>query len=276
MKISLCNEVIREMDFAAQCQYASDLGYDGLEVAPFTLSDNPHQISTMRRAELRRMAEDAGITITSLHWLLLTPEGLSLTTSDRAVRQKTQDVMCGLVELCSDLGGKTLIHGSPKQRLMDENEDRAQVELRAEKIFSSVARAAEEADVTYCIEPLGPAETNFINTLSEAAEFVDRVGNPHFRSMLDTKAVASGESEPPEVLVNRWLPKELIAHVHVNDRNLRGPGQGEDQFLPLFSTLVDYDYQGIVSVEPFDYFPDPKSASARAIGYIRGLLEAVR
>ena len=39
MRLSLCNEVIRDMEFAAQCAFAAAVGYEALEVAPFTLSE---------------------------------------------------------------------------------------------------------------------------------------------------------------------------------------------------------------------------------------------
>ena len=104
-RIALCNEVLRELDFARQCALAAQLGYDGLEVAPFTLSDAPHDLPPARIAELRRMAEDAGIVVSGLHWLLIKPDGLSLTDPDQTVRLRTIDVMRRLVTLCAGLGG---------------------------------------------------------------------------------------------------------------------------------------------------------------------------
>ncbi len=58
MKLALCNEVIAEgRDFSAQCVFAASLGYQGLEVAPFTLdADAPHLLSEQRCAEIRRVA----------------------------------------------------------------------------------------------------------------------------------------------------------------------------------------------------------------------------
>jgi sugar phosphate isomerase/epimerase len=67
----------------------------------------------------------------------------------------------------------------------------------------------------------------------------------------------------------------VIAHVQVNDRNRRGPGQGEQRFAPLFAALKRHGYAGDVAVEPFDYVPDGPGAAARAIGYIHGILEAL-
>ncbi len=75
MLISLCNEVVRELSLQQQCLFARKLGYDGMEIAPFTLGDDPHLLPGTRRAELRMAAGDAGIAITSLHYLLLSPNG---------------------------------------------------------------------------------------------------------------------------------------------------------------------------------------------------------
>ncbi len=275
MRIALCNEVVRELKFSDQCRLASELAYDGLEVAPFTLSDEPHRIPASCRSELRRLAEDAGITITGLHWLLVTPQGLSITSDDSSVREKTLEVMRGLVDLCADLGGSVLVHGSPKQRMIADGQDRGEVEKRAGELLQSVAEHAATAGVTYCIEPLSRAETNFINSLGEAVAMVERVDRPSFRTMLDNKAVAGCESEPPEVLCDRLIPVNLIGHVHANDRNLKGPGQGNDQFTPLLRSLLRNGYTGVIGVEPFQYLPDGPTCAARAIGYLRGILECL-
>jgi D-psicose/D-tagatose/L-ribulose 3-epimerase len=40
--------------------------------------------------------------------------------------------------------------------------------------------------------------------------------------------------------------------------------------------LVRHGYAGDIAVEPFDYVPDGPGAAARAIGYIRGILEALQ
>jgi sugar phosphate isomerase/epimerase len=221
------------------------------------------------------MAADAGIRVTGLHWLLVTPEGLSITSDDTSVRQRTLEVMRGLVELCADLGGSVLVHGSPKQRMIGENQDRVEAEKRAEEILRAVADHAGSAGVIYCIEPLSRAETNFITSLSEAISMVERVDRPSFRTMLDNKAVAASETETPEVLCDRFIPANLIGHVHVNDRNLKGPGQGNDRFVPLLQSLIRNHYAGVIGVEPFQYVPDGPTCAARAIGYLRGILESL-
>lgn len=273
MKFSLCNEVIAELDFAAQCDMAAKLGYMGLEVAPFTLGDEPHLISPTQAGVYRREAEAAGIVITGLHWLLITPKGLSITTADPALRGRTTDVLERLIGLCAAMGGSVLVHGSPAQRAIPPGESREVALDRALEVFARIAAAAAREGVTYCLEPLARRETDFVNTVGEAAEIVDRINSPSFRAMIDTSAAAATETEPVPALIDTWLPSGKIGHVQVNDRNRRGPGQGSDSFSPILSALRRNGYDGVVAVEPFDYIPDGPTTAARAIGYLQGCLE---
>lgn len=276
MRIALCNEVIAPMPFPRQCEYAAKLGYDGLEIAPYTLSEEPHRMGAAQIAAARAAAEEAGIAITGLHWLLLKPAGLSVSTRDDAVRRRTLEVMYALVEQCAELGGRYLVHGSPHQRRVDPGDTRAAALARASECFARVAERAEHAGVVYCIEPLAADQTPLINTLEEAAAIVETIGSRALRAMLDCSAAARMETAPLPALVDRWLPRGIIAHVQVNDRNRRGPGQGEQRFAPLLAALVRHGYGGDIAVEPFDYVPDGPGAAARAIGYLRGILEALQ
>jgi D-psicose/D-tagatose/L-ribulose 3-epimerase len=276
MRIALCNEVIAPMPFPQQCVYAQKLGYDGLEVAPYTLSDEPHRLGSAQLAAARAAAADAGIAITGLHWLLLKPAGLSISTRDDNTRRKTVDVMLALVDQCAELGGRYLVHGSPQQRRIDSGDTREAALARAQECFRAVAERAEKAGVIYCVEPLGSDQTPLVNTLEEAVAVVKAIGSRNLRTMLDCSSAGRMETAPLPALVDRYLPDGLIAHVQVNDRNRRGPGQGEQRFAPLLRALVRHGYAGDIAVEPFDYVPDGPGAAARAIGYIRGILEALQ
>ena len=276
MRIALCNEVIARMPFPRQCEYAAKLGYDGLEIAPYTLSEEPHRLGSAQLAAARAAAKDAGVALTGLHWLLLKPAGLSISSRDEQTRKRTVDVMLALIDQCAELGGRYLVHGSPHQRRIDAGDTREVALARAQECFQRAAERAEKAGVLYCIEPLASDQTPLINTLEEAAKLVKAIGSKNVRTMLDCSAAGRMEKQPLPALVDEWLPKGLIAHVQVNDRNRQGPGQGEQRFAPLLAALVRHKYKGDIAVEPFDYVPDGPAAAARAIGYIRGILETLR
>lgn len=270
MLVSLCNEVIAALPFERQCELAAELGYDGLELAPMTLDPEPHRLSAVRRAALRRAAADAGIVITGLHYLMRAPAGLSITARDAAQRERTIGVMRDLCGLAADLGGKVLVHGSPDQRKLEpgfEDEGRK----HAIECFAAAAEAAAGAGVVYCVEPLSRAQTGHINTIAEAAAIVTAIGNPALRTMLDCSSAGATETEAIPDVIKRWLPTGLIAHVHFNDPNRRGPGDGDLDFAPILNALRECRYAGNAAIEPFIYEPDGPTCAARAIRYIRGI-----
>jgi sugar phosphate isomerase/epimerase len=274
MRIALCNEVIGEMAFDEQCRFAAALGYDGLEVAPFTLGDEPHRLPAATIRAARQAAEEAGIAITGLHWLLVKPKDLSVTSADDAVFEATLEVGLALVALCAELGGSVLVHGSPKQRLLpDDAEGKTKARARALSYFEQVGRAAEAAGVIYCVEPLGTAETNFINTVGEAAQMLDELGVAGLATMVDAKAALQDEAQAVPDLLDHWLPTGKLAHIQLNDADGAAPGQGETAFAPIVAALKRNAYKGVVAIEPFIYKPSGAAVAARAIGYLRGLEE---
>ncbi len=276
MMLSLCNEVLGNLPFAEQCRLAQSLGYGGLELAPFTVSADPSAMTMAQAQQLARIAQDHGLVITGLHWLLVKPEGLSITHPDAAVRQRTVNFMQFLCELCAAMGGRYLVHGSPKQRLIHEGETHAVALARATDCWALAAQAAQRAGVTYCIEPLSADQTPVVNTLAQAVAVLQSVNHPHLRTMLDTSSAGLAESVPLPALIDQWFPTGWVAHVQLNDPNRRGPGQGTMTFGPILAALKRQGYTGPLAVEPFDYVPDGLGCAARAAGYLQGLWEQMQ
>jgi D-psicose/D-tagatose/L-ribulose 3-epimerase len=272
MKISLCNEVIAGLPFDKQCELMKKLGYDGVEIAPVTLSGEPHRLSNARRKEIKKIAADIGLPITGLHYLMVAPAGLSITAKDAAVRARTLEVMRGLVGLAADLGATLMIHGSPFQRQLEPG-DEDDCRKRGIEYFAAAAETARAAGVTYLLEPLAREHTGFVNTVEEAVAIVRTIANPALRTMLDCSAAGLSEAESIPLVLGKWLPTGLIAHIHFNDPNRRGPGEGRLPFGPIVAALKEGGYQGIAAIEPFIYEPDGPTCAARAIGYMRGVLE---
>ena len=263
--------MIRAFDFERQCAFAAALGYDGLEIAPFTLADDPLRLTATQIAAIRAALRAEGLACSSLHWLLVAPPGLSITDPDAAVRARTIDAMKRLVDLAAELDAPVLVHGSPKQRSLVEGDvSRA----HAMTALGAAAAAAERAGVTYCLEPLARNETDFVNTVAEAAAVVDAIGSPALRTMLDCSAAGQEEDDIVGVL-EQYLSSGHIAHVQLNDPNRQGPGQGDLALAPVLSALAASGYTRWMAVEPFTYRPDGPGAAARAAGYVRGALEAL-
>jgi D-psicose/D-tagatose/L-ribulose 3-epimerase len=180
-----------------------------------------------------------------------------------------------MVELCADLGGEMLVHGSPDARNPADAPDPATARATAAACFARAGRAAEAAGVRYCLEPLSPTLTPFLNTVADCAAFIDEIGAPGLMTMLDTCAAADSEDRPAHEALAEWLPTRRIGHVHVNDPNRRAPGQGAMTFRAVLEAVARSDYTGYVSAEPFVYEPSGLATAAVAAGYLRGLREAI-
>ncbi len=269
MAFAICNELFEGWAFDRVCRFVKEAGYDGLEVAPFTLAPLITDVSATRRAELRQQATDAGVQIIGLHWLLAKTEGFYLTSADSDVRQRTADYVVALAEACRDLGGTLMVFGSPKQRSLLPGVSREQAYGWAAETFRQVMPAVAAAGVTICMEPLSPAETDFVTTCGEAVELIGMVNHPNFVLHLDVKAMAS-ESTPITDLIHRH--GATAGHFHANDANLRGPGFGDTDFVPIFRALRDSGYVRWVSVEVFDYKPDPETIARESADYMKRCL----
>ena len=272
-RLALCNEVLAPWSFATQCAYAAKLGYRALEVAPYTLADDPTTIDAAQAKEWRTIAEDHGLCISGLHWLLVAPQGLSISSPDMTVRERTRSAIEHLIELCATLGGSYLVHGSPAQRNLQPGQSPAHALQRATEAWVRAGELASRCGLHYCIEPLSRDQTSVVNTIADALAIVEAAALPGLRTMLDTSSAGATEAEPLPVLIDRVWPSGQLVHVQLNDRNRRGPGQGTDRFSPILQALARQGYAGWLAMEPFDYVPDGPGCAAHSIGYVRGLLE---
>jgi len=271
MRFAFCNEGFGERSWPAVCSALAEAGYDGVEIAPFALGETVQEISARQRADIRRVAHDAGLEIVGLHWLLAKPEGLHVSHADAKVRARTRDYLCHLVDFCADLGGKIMVFGSPRQRGRVDDASGDDTWRWAAETFAGVLAAAAERAVSLCIEPLGPDETDFITTASEGRRLVEDLSHPNFRLILDVKAMSS-EGRPIADIIREQ--RDLLAHVHANDANRQGPGFGDTDFMPILEALREIRYDGYVSVEPFEFVPDVDAVARRSVRYLRECLPA--
>jgi len=273
MKFAICNETFQDWAFEKAFAFARECGYTGVEIAPFTIADGAWDISVEQRADVRRQAEEADLEVVGLHWLLAKTKGYYLTTPDSEVRNATGEYLAELARLCSDLGGKVLVLGSPQQRnlLPGITHDEA-IRLAADCIQTALP-VLEQCEVTLAVEPLGPSEGDFLVTAEKAVELVETVSSPNCRLHLDVKAMSSEEKPVADIIRDN---ASLLEHFHANDPNLRGPGMGDVDFVPIFEALGQIDYRGWVSVEVFDYTPGVEALAQQSIDYMRQCLDRMR
>lgn len=271
MKYAICNETFQGWTWEETCRVVAELGYDGIEIAPFTFAPSVFDITSTETAAIRATAEKHHLEIVGLHWLLVSPKGLSITSEEAEIRDKTAQYLGRLVQFCSELGGKIMVLGSPAQRRLP-NGNPVLAADRLHDVLMPAVREAERHGITICLEPLPAPEADFLLTLAEARDLVECFAHPNVQTIFDVKS-ASSEGKPFAELIEEFAP--IIAHVHANDANRRGPGFGATDFTSILSTLNKIRYQGYVSVEVFDYSPDPVTIARDSLAYLKRIEAAI-
>lgn len=255
MKFGLCNEMFVDWPFDKAFAFTRECGYTGIELAPFTMGSDAYSIPSEKRAEVRQQAEASDLQVIGLHWLLAKTEGYYLTSPDAAIRKKTADYIAELARLCRDVGGDLMVLGSPQQRNLLPGVTHDDAMKYAADVLAHAVPTFEAQKVTLAIEPLGPAEGDFLNTAALGAQLMDMVDSPLVRLHLDVKAMSTEAVDIPTIIEQN---RDRTAHFHANDPNLLGPGMGDVDFAPIFAALKESGYDGWVSVEVFDYEPGPE------------------
>jgi sugar phosphate isomerase/epimerase len=270
MRFAICNEIFKGWTPYDTFSYAAKAGYDAVEIAPFTLANYVTDVSAAERARLRELAAKAGVAISGIHWVLAQAEGMYLNHPEPAVRDRTRQYFVELVDFCADLGGRVVVVGSPKQRNVMDGVAPDQAWAWAASTFQDAIKKAEDRQVTICVEPLAPAETNFINTAVEAIRFVRSFKSPVMKIILDVKAMCSEAKPIPQIIHESW--PEFV-HFHANDRNLKGPGFGDVDYVPIAAALREVGYDGDVSVEVFNFDEGPEVIATKSLAYLRRVFQ---
>jgi D-psicose/D-tagatose/L-ribulose 3-epimerase len=265
-KFAICNETFGEWPWEKVCRFVAETGYEGIELAPFTFAPSVEELTAEDRQRIARVARDAGLEVVGLHWLLVSPKGLHINSPDPAVRQRTTEYLRSLIHFCADVGGRVMTFGSPTQRWVAENTPQDQAREWTVAAFRAVMPEAAARGVMLCMEALPPPESNFVQNMAEAAQVMRAVDHPNFRLMLDVKSMCT-EGRPLPEIIREFCPH--VEHFHANDANRRGPGFGDTDFRPIAAALQECGYSHYVSVEVFDYSPDPETIARGSLHTLR-------
>jgi sugar phosphate isomerase/epimerase len=270
---SICNEVFEHWNFADTCKATRKIGYAGIEIAPFTLNENPNKISASERREYRSAMDGEGLEFVGLHWLMVAPKGLHVTTPDKALRERSWRHIEDLIDLCADLAGDAknkgiMVFGSPKQRCTVDGATRADATQAWRDGLAQVASHAGARGVTILVEALPSNQCDVVTTIEEAAGLVREIDHAAIRTMFDTHNAAD-EREPHAVVLDRYF--DLVRHIHVNEMDGRHPGAGDYDFLPVLDVLRRRSYHGWVSLEVFDFSFGAERIAAESLRYLESV-----
>ena len=273
MRYAACSELVHDRPFAEACALIARHGYQGIELAPYSLADDPLRIPPAQAREIRRTIRDAGLECVGLHWLLKAPRGLHITTPDIGVRRRSWEAVRALVDFCREVGGELVVLGSGKQRgTQGISREAATAILREE--LAGLASHLAQSGVTLLLEPLQVQVTDVLNTLEEARGIIRGLNSPRIASMLDFHN-SQDERDSWEVLIATH--GDIIRHVHLNEvdghhPNLVGrPGRARSEYAAAFRALAAAEYTGWISLETFHVADSPKTVLAEARAFLENM-----
>lgn len=263
---SMCNEAFEKWAFGDVCKAIRKAGYTGIEIAPFTLAEDPTDITGAQRTEYRDIIQSEGLAFAGLHWLMVSPKGLHVTGPDAGLRERSWGHIRNLIDLCADLGPNgVMVFGSPKQRCTTGGLTREEATRNFIAGLAGVAPHACQREVTVLVEALPADQCDVVGTLDEAVAIVREIGSPSVRTMFDVHN-AIDETEPHAELVDRHFG--LIRHVHVNELDGRHCGAGDYDFKPVFEVLRRRNYTGWISLEAFDFTPGAERLANESLRHL--------
>lgn len=243
MRLACSNISLPPFDHERLFGELAALGLSGLEVAPSRVwRDTWEGLTAAQVDAYRRSVEAAGLTVVGLHSLFFDHQELGLFKP--AERGRTLDFLVHLSALCRDLGGRTLIYGGGRRR-GNVSEAEAMTELRA--FLSELLPRMEGHGTKLCFEPLGPRDSDFLNTAEQCLGVVEEFRHPALGLQLDAKAlVENGEVQPETFEAVRGR----LDHFHANEPGLAVLGSsGTVPHTRLAGHLSAMAYDGWVSIE---------------------------
>ena len=244
MRFSVSNIALTAFDHAGELARLPPLGIEGVEVAPSRVwRDTWKGLANSAVDRYRRTVGDAGLRVVGLHSLLFDQPRLGLFKLP-AERAESLDFLEHLSKVCRDLGGRTLIWGGGRRR---GPVAAAAAEAEAIAFMGELARRVEGHGTCFCFEPLGPNDSDFINSALESLAIVEAVASPALKVQLDGKAlVENGEA----TIETFKAVHSKLAHFHANEPGLGTlGGSGRVDHAALGAMLKEIGYAGFVSIE---------------------------
>ncbi|MCI8649626.1 MAG: sugar phosphate isomerase/epimerase [Anaerotruncus sp.] len=236
---------------------------------------------------------------TGVEWITVDPDRLGLPILDQLLAEyQLHPVAVNTGRLCGELG---LTLSSPKQEIRMAAEQRMKKvmefaahwgvpvnvgilrgcflpEVSTETTYGWTVEALQRLSsfgtqygVTLLLETVTTKMTNFINTLSQAAQLIRDVNQPALGVMYD---VFQMDLEEPDMQESIQRYCALCGHVHLADRDRKVPGDGGLDFPAILKQIVQSGYTGAYSIE-LEMQPNPEIVHQRAAAYLKLLFESL-
>ncbi len=232
-----------DADFHPFIDRVADLGFDVLEVNAGTIAS----LSSEERKRLKAHADDKNLVLT---YCIGLPPKFDVASEDEAVRKHGIAYLQTMAEAIGAMGGGNLggiIYSCWPATLPDGADKRPYVE-RSITSMKQAIKAAEANGVIFNMEVVNRFEQFIMNTCDEAVEYVEAVGSPNARIMLDTFHMNIEEDFPGDAILKAG---DHLGHFHIGENNRKPPGYGHIPWTEIGAALRKINYRGYVVMEPF-------------------------
>lgn len=232
-----------QADYLPYIRKVARLGFDILEIAATPLVS----YSDLHLKELRDCAAENGIILTCGHG---PNPSQNLASADPAIRANARAFFTDLLQRLEKLDIHVIGGGIYSYWPVDYSQpvDKAADWERSVAGVAEMARVAADCGVLYCLEVLNRFEGYLLNTAAEAVQFVQAVGNPQVKVMLDTFHMNIEEDSMGGAI---RAAGQHLGHLHTGECNRRPIGKGRMPWREIAEALHDIHYQGYVVTEPF-------------------------
>jgi D-psicose/D-tagatose/L-ribulose 3-epimerase len=230
-------------------------GFDGVEIPVFDVSNQAHYRMTARAAR------DAGLKCTAV--ALLPDEAHSAISTYPAHRAGAVAHLRAVIDCAHELAATVLM--GPYFQVLGQftGEGPTETELEyAAEVHRTIAPVAQAAGMRCALEPLNRFEAHLLNTMEQAARYVERVGHPNFGVTHDTFHAHIEEQDPVASVATIHETGKLF-HVHISENDRGTPGAGHAKLRETIARLRVLGYDGWMTIEAFGSAVPGLSAATR-------------
>ncbi|MBE0690718.1 MAG: sugar phosphate isomerase/epimerase [Anaerolineae bacterium] len=233
-----------DVDFHPFIDKVSDLGFDILEV-------NAGTVGGMTPEERRRLKAHADERNLSLTYCIGLPHAYDVASADASTRRKGIGYLTQMANAVGEMGGGKiggiLYSAWPATMPPGESDKRPYLE-RSIASMKEAVKAAEDNNVLFNVEVVNRFEQYLLNTCDEALAYVDAVGSPNVKILLDTYHMNIEEDFVADALLRAG---DKLGHFHIGENNRMPPGYGHIPWTEIGAALRKIKYAGDVVMEPF-------------------------
>ena len=233
-----------DSDFHPFIDKASKLGFDILEVNGGTIGN----MTPKERKHLKDHADERGI---GLSYCIGLQHKYDIASENKRIREDGVSFLKKMAAAIGEMGGGNLggiIYGSWPATMPDGETDKRPYLERSIESMQEAIKTAEDNNVYFNMEVVNRFEQFMLNTCDEAIEYVEAVGSPNAKVMLDTFHMNIEENFLGEAILKT---NDKLGHLHIGENNRLPPGYGHIPWTEISAALRKINYEGYVVMEPF-------------------------